>query len=192
MRWSNDIQRPGEFLAIVGAAGGLGHLAIQYANAMGLRVIALDLGADKTEYCRSRGAEFAIDVTSPDVAAQVQAVTKGGAHGILVLAPQKRAFDLAVSICRRKGFIVCIGLPPGTFEFPVLDVVIKRITIRGSIVGTRKDLQECLDLAARGKVHSDVEIAPFEDAGNVLQRLRDGTIKGRVVLKIGDIIPSAL
>ena len=63
--------QPGEFVTIVGAAGGLGHLAIQYAVAMGLRVIAMDVGADKLKYCESLGAEYTVDASSEDAKSKV-------------------------------------------------------------------------------------------------------------------------
>lgn len=64
--------RPGDFVTIIGAAGGLGHLAIQYGKAMGLRVIAMDVGDDKLKYCEGLGAEFVVDASSPDAAATVR------------------------------------------------------------------------------------------------------------------------
>ena len=57
---------------------------------------------------------------------------------------------------RRRGTVSLVGLPPGDFATPIFDVVLKRITIRGSIVGTRKDLAEALAFAAEGKVHSHI------------------------------------
>ena len=70
---------PGNFLCIVGAAGGLGHLAVQYGKAMGLRVIAVDLGQDRIDYCKSLGAEFGVDIasTTSTAAAAVQEYTGG-------------------------------------------------------------------------------------------------------------------
>lgn len=63
--------QPGEFVTIVGAAGGLGHLAIQYAAAMGLRVIAMDVGEDKLKYCETLGAEFTVDASKDDAKSKV-------------------------------------------------------------------------------------------------------------------------
>jgi alcohol dehydrogenase, propanol-preferring len=174
--------RPGEFCTIIGAAGGLGHLGIQYAKAMGLRVIAMDVGADKLAYCIQYGAEFVVDVTQPDAAQQVLNITGGGSHGVLCIAPSKSALTNSVGICRPRGTIVCVGLPPGAFECPVFDVVKKRITIRGSIVGTRKDLQEALYFASRGLVKCQTEVVALDDLQSVFDRLRKGQVHGRVVV----------
>ena len=75
--------------------------------------------------------------------------------------------------------------PPGDFPAPIFDVVLKRLTIRGSIVGTRKDLQEALQFAAEGKVQATIEPQPLEAVNEVCSRLRRGAVQGRVVLQLG-------
>jgi propanol-preferring alcohol dehydrogenase len=109
--------RPGQWVAISGI-GGLGHVAVQYAKAMGLHVAAIDVA---------------------EIDAQI-----GGAHGVLVTAVSPIAFRQGIAVTRRGGTCVLNGLSPGDFPVPIFDVELKRITIRGSIVGTRKDLQEAL------------------------------------------------
>jgi alcohol dehydrogenase, propanol-preferring len=175
--------RPGEWLAISGI-GGLGHLGIQYAKAMGLRVVALDVSEEKLALARSRGAELAVNAKASDAVAQVIACTNGGAHGVLVTAASPSAFSQALQLARRRGTVSLVGLPPGTFPMPIVDMVLKRITVRGSIVGTRKDLAEALDFAARGKVRAHIHEARLEDINPVFAELRAGKIDGRVVLRL--------
>jgi propanol-preferring alcohol dehydrogenase len=175
--------KPGEFVSILGAAGGLGHLGVQYAKAMGMRVIALDVGKDKLEYTKRLGAEFAVDASSPTAIDEVNAITNGGSHGVLCLATNKPAFTLAVKIARRKGTAVLVGLPNSTFECPIVEIVLKRVTIRGSIVGTRKDMAEALDFAARGLVKCDVHMDKLENINKIVDDLRAGKIKGRTVIE---------
>ncbi|MBV9168700.1 MAG: alcohol dehydrogenase AdhP [Chloroflexi bacterium] len=175
--------RPGEWVAISGV-GGLGQIAIQYAKAMGLHVAALDVTADKLDLARRSGAEVAIDARAPDAAAQVVKETIGGAHGILVTAPSPAAFAQAIGMARRKGTIVLIGLPPGSFPTPIFDVVLKRITIRGSIVGTRQDLAEALGFAAEGLVRSHIHVAGLDAINSVFTDLRQGHVDGRMVLDL--------
>ena len=86
---------------------------------------------------------------------------------------------------RRGGTCVLVGLPPGNFPAPIFDVVLKRLTIRGSIVGTRKDLQEALQFAEEGKVQATIETQPLEAINEVFGRLRRGAVQGRVVLQLG-------
>lgn len=175
--------RPGEWLAISGI-GGLGHIAVQYAKAMGLLVAALDLGEDKLALARSLGADLAVDAAAPDAVAQVLKATGGGAHGVLVTAVSLPAFRQALQLARRRGTVSLVGLPPGEFATPVFDVVLKRITLRGSIVGTRNDLAEALELAAQGKVHAHYHCAPLHDINPIFDRLRQGRVDGRVVLDL--------
>jgi propanol-preferring alcohol dehydrogenase len=177
--------RPGEWLAVCGI-GGLGHVALQYARAMGLQVVALDVSEEKLALARSLGAEAAIDAGAADAARQVTQLTGGGAHGVLVTAVSPGAFTQALRLVRRRGTVVFVGLPPGNFETRILDVVLKRITIRGSIVGTRRDLTEALQFAAAGKVRAHIRRAPLRDVNQVLADLRAGKVQGRVVLDLPD------
>lgn len=173
--------RPGQWIVISGV-GGLGHIAIQYAKAMGLYVAAVDVSDSKLALARSLGADLAVDGRAPDAAEAVQKATDGGAHGVLVTAVSLPAFGQALQMVRRKGTVSLVGLPPGDFPTPVFDVVLKRITIRGSIVGTRGDLAEALALAASGKVKANIHLAPLAEVNAVFDSLRQGRVDGRTVL----------
>jgi len=174
--------RPGQWVVISGV-GGLGHLAVQYARAMGLRVAAVDVSDEKLALARSLGAEVTVNAAEHDPA---RALTRtiGGAHGALVTAVSPTAFAQAVSMLRRGGTCALVGLPPGTFPTPIFDVVLKRITIRGSIVGTRLDLREALRFAADGYIHVVAERRPLSAVNDVFDALRAGTVEGRVVLDL--------
>jgi propanol-preferring alcohol dehydrogenase len=175
--------RPGEWIAISGV-GGLGHIAIQYAKAMGLHVVALDVADDKLALARSLGADLAVRADQPDAVAEVVRTTGGGAHGVLVTAVSNPAFSQALRMVRRKGVVSLVGLPPGDFPTPIFDVVLKRITIRGSIVGTRKDMAEALAFAAEGKVKAHIHRAPLDAINTVLSDLKAGKVDGRMVLTL--------
>ena len=173
--------RPGEWIVISGV-GGLGHVAVQYAKAMGLHVVAVDVTDEKLALARSLGADIAVNGRTPDAVADVLKATDGGAHGVLVTAVSVPAFGQALQMVRRKGTVSLVGLPPGEFPTPIFDVVLKRITIRGSIVGTRKDLTEALAFAAEGKVKAHIRCAALEDVNSVFQALKAGAVDGRMVL----------
>lgn len=174
--------RPGEWVAISGV-GGLGHLAIQYAKAMGLHVAALDVSHDKLDLAIALGADLAVDARAEDAVAKIVRETGGGAHGVLVTAVSRSAFSQAIACTRRRGTVCLVGLPPGEFPTPIFDVVLKRITVRGSIVGTRRDLSEALAFAVEGKVRTSFTVEPLEAVNEVLDRLREGRVEGRIVLK---------
>lgn len=172
--------RPGQWLAISGI-GGLGHVAIQYANAMGLHVVAVDISDDKLELARTLGAKLAINAKTADPAAVIQKEI-GGAHGVLVTAVSRSAFAQALGIVRRGGTVALNGLPPGDFPLPIFSTVLNGITVRGSIVGTRRDLQESLDFAAQGSVRAHIHRDRLENINAIFGALRAGTVDGRIVL----------
>ena len=175
--------RPGEWLAICGI-GGLGHVAVQYARAMGLHVVALDVTDEKLALARSLGADLVVNAKQKNAAAEVVRLTGGGAHGVLVTAVSPAAFTQAIEMVRSRGTVSLVGLPPGNFPMPIFEVVLKRITVRGSIVGTRKDLAEALEFAAEGKVRSHIHKARLEDINRVFSDLKAGRVDGRVVLDL--------
>jgi propanol-preferring alcohol dehydrogenase len=174
--------KPGDWIVVSGI-GGLGHMAVQYAVAMGLNVVAVDVDDAKLRLAERLGAAFGVNAATTDAAAFVRQAI-GGALGVLVTAVSTDAFAQALGMLRRGGTMSLTGLPPGDFPLPIFDTVLNGITVRGSIVGTRLDLQEALDFAAFGKVRATVETAPLEGINDVFARMRAGTIEGRVVLDI--------
>ena len=176
--------RPGEWVAISGI-GGLGHLAVQYAKAMGLQVCAVDLDPAKLAHAKRLGADAVVDASESDPAEAVKAATGSGAHGVLITAPSLGAFRQGVAMTRKRGTCVLVGLPPGEFPVPLFDVVANCITVRGSFVGTRQDMAETLAFAVEGKVHADIELQPLSAINSVLDRLEHGDVPSRVVLDFG-------
>lgn len=173
--------KPGEWLVVSGV-GGLGHVAVQYAKAMGLHVAAVDIADDKLELARRLGADLTANAATEDAVAKIVKETRGGAHGALVTAVSTSAFRQAIAMTRRHGTVSLVGLPPGDFGVPIFDVVVKRITIRGSIVGTRKDLSEAIAFAADGKVKTIVSERRLEDINDIFTEMKEGQIEGRIVL----------
>lgn len=173
--------RPGQWVVISGI-GGLGHIAVQYARAMGLRVAAVDVADDKLSLATRHGAELVVNALVDDPAEVVQRET-GGAHGVLVTAVHPSAFGQAIGMARRGGTIVFNGLPPGDFPAPIFEIVLKGLTVRGSIVGTRQDLEEALDFYARGQVRPTVSTRGLGEINTVFDEMRHGAIDGRVVIR---------
>lgn len=172
--------KPGDWVVISGI-GGLGHMAVQYARAMGLNVAAVDIDDSKLALARRLGAEVTVNAKNTDPAAYLRREI-GGAHGVLVTAVSPKAFEQALGMTRRGGTIALNGLPPGNFPLPIFDMVLNGITVRGSIVGTRLDLQEALDFAGTGKVAATVSTEKLENINHVFERMLQGQIDGRVVL----------
>ena len=172
--------RPGDWVVISGV-GGLGHMAVQYAKAMGLNVAAVDVDEDKLRLARQLGALVTVNAATTDPAAYLKKEI-GGAHGALVTAVSPKAFEQAIGMVRRGGTVSLNGLPPGQFPLDIFGMVLNGITVRGSIVGTRLDLQESLDFAAMGKVKATVASDRLENINDIFARMHAGQIEGRVVL----------
>ncbi|MEO6854548.1 MAG: zinc-dependent alcohol dehydrogenase [Rhodoferax sp.] len=173
--------KPGEWVVISGV-GGLGHLGIQYAKAMGLHVCAVDVDDGKLAHAKRLGADATVNALHGDAVAEVVKATGGGAHGVLITAPSLAAFKQGVGMTRKFGTCVLVGLPPGEFPTPLFDVVANCITIRGSFVGNRRDMAEALAFAADGKVKADFELQPLSAINDVFKRLAHGQVPSRVVL----------
>jgi propanol-preferring alcohol dehydrogenase len=173
--------KPGDFVAISGI-GGLGHMAVQYAKAMGLNVAAIDIDDGKLALARRLGASITVNARHQNPAEVIRRETGGGVQGVLVTAVSEKAFEQAIGVVARGGTVVFNGLPPGDFPRNIFGLVLNGITVRGSIVGTRLDLQESIEFAAAGKVKATIETARLEDINNIFDRMHKGKIEGRVVI----------
>ena len=172
--------QPGDWVAISGI-GGLGHMAVQYAKAMGLNVAAVDVDDAKLRLAERLGATVTVNARNTDPAAFLKQQI-GGAHGVLVTAVSPKAFAQATGMLRRGGTMSLVGLPPGDFPLDIFGMVLNGITVRGSIVGTRLDLQESLEFAAQGKVAATVAADRLENINDIFARMHRGEIEGRIVL----------
>ena len=175
--------KPGDWVAISGI-GGLGHCAVQYAKAMGFHVIGVDIDDAKLALATRLGADMVVNARTQDPAQVVQRAIRG-AHGVLVTAVSRSAFSQALGMLHKRGTMSLVGLPPGDFALPIFDVVLNAKTVRGSIVGTRKDLQEALEFAGEGKVQVTCREDSLDNINRVFDRMRLGDIEGRVVMRIG-------
>jgi propanol-preferring alcohol dehydrogenase len=174
--------KPGDWVAIYGI-GGLGHVALQYAKAMGLNVVAVDIHPEKLELASRLGADLTVNGMETDPVVFIEEKV-GGVHSSISVAVTKKAFEQAYRSVRRGGTCVIVGLPQGDMPIPIFDTVLNGVKVKGSIVGTRKDLQEALQFAAEGKVKVIYETYKLEDINEVFDKMEKGQINGRIVLKM--------
>ncbi|KAF2851678.1 alcohol dehydrogenase [Plenodomus tracheiphilus IPT5] len=176
----------GEYVAIVGAGGGLGHIGVQYASVKGYKVIAIDSGADKEKLCKEMGAVAFVDYAKQDVVQAVRELTDGeGAHGVICVAGSERAYTQAPELVRNSGVFVCVGLPPDTFMFPMSPIIIanRGLVIRGSSTGTNEQMDELLQLALDGKITPKIEVYDFAESPKIIQELQRFEVTGRKVVR---------
>jgi len=178
--------RPGQTVAIVGAGGGLGSLACQYAKAMGLEIIAIDGGEEKREMTKKLGADKYVDfLTSKNLVSDVKAATDDGLgpHAVLLVAVNEKPFQQAAEYVRPRGTVVAIGLPAGAYlRAPVFESVIKMITIKGSYVGNRRDSAEAIEFFRRGLIKAPYKSIGLSKLQQVYDLMHEGKIAGRYVV----------
>ena len=175
--------QPGEWVVINGA-GGVGLVLLQYARAAGARTIAVGMGAERMALARELGAEAAIDVaTTSDVAAAVLAVTGGGADVVFELVGTTETMRAAMAMLRRRGRMVMIGYTSENYVTHPIDLIVREVTVMGSVGSTLQDLHEIMDLLARGVVRSTVDMTlPLDRFAEALEAVASGALLGRVVL----------
>jgi propanol-preferring alcohol dehydrogenase len=181
--------RPGQWAAVFGV-GGLGHLAVQYAKAMGLRVAAVDIADDKLRLASDLGADIIVNAKQADPVRTLKKQLAGGPHATLVTTPAATAFDQAIRALRGAGTCSFIGMPAregNQVPVSIARLIGLELSLRGSSVGSRLDLAEAIGFAAAGQVKVKVERQPLEAVNAVFERMRRGDIVGRVVLDIAPV-----
>ncbi|CCH45361.1 Alcohol dehydrogenase [Wickerhamomyces ciferrii] len=174
----------GQWVAISGAGGGLGTLAIQYAKALGLRVLAIDGGEEKGELVKSLGAEVFIDFTkSKDIVKDIIDATNGGPHGVINVSVSEKAIEQSTEYVRPCGTVVLVGLPAGAVaKAQVFGAVVKSVSIKGSYVGNRADTREAIDFFERGLVKAPIKVVGLSELPKIYDLMQQGKILGRYVV----------
>jgi len=174
--------RPSDLVAVFGI-GGLGHLAIQYAQIAGGDVVAVDLSDSKLQLARALGAAYTVNAAKDDPAAVIRHL--GGADQAIVLAVSPTAFEQAFRSLKRGGTLVCVGLPAeNEMKLPIFETVLGGIKVIGSIVGTRADLREVFDLHSAGRTQVTSECIPLSEVNEAIADVEAGKIQARVVLAV--------
>jgi propanol-preferring alcohol dehydrogenase len=168
----------GQKVALFGY-GGLGHLALQMARHRGLRVAAVDLSAEKLEMARADGAETAV---AGEGAGRTLQKEYGGVDAAIVLTPSPAAIQQAFRALKRTGTLVLVGISVNQYDLPLVDTIVKGISVRGSYLGTRQELAEVFELARTGAVRPHVHTHRLDEAPALLEKMHRGEIMGRAVI----------
>ena len=170
---------PGQRLAIFGV-GGLGHLAIQLAGALGAEITAIDISETKLETARTLGAAKTLNAATTDIAKEFR--RSGGVHVAMVTSGSRAAYEAAFASLRPTGMLLVVGLPAEDICFPPILMAAREVRIQASAVGTREDIKEVLTLAAEGKVRCEVAARPLSQINEVLDQMSRGEISGRIAI----------
>lgn len=178
---------PGSDVVVLGGGGGVGVQVIQIAKALGFRPIAVDVGDAKRELSLSVGADAFVDIQKVnDAVAEVLRLTNGGAHGVFITAPP--AYNTALEyVGNRVGAVImCIGLPAAGSGYNILAnpsfLILKHLTIKGSLVGTREDTNRVLKLAQRGLVKKNCQVVSLDKLPDMIQLMREGKATHKIVV----------
>ncbi len=180
----------GKTIAIIGAAGGLGHYGIQIAKALGYKVIGVDIGPEKLEFIKKMGVDLAVDANEAikTVRKQFKLGVIKGVSASIVFASKVAGFELGLKLLGRGGVLVVVGLPAlseGSFSVDPFSFILRGLHITGALVGNIEEMRELVDLAADGKVKTHVgRIGKFSEINEVLEELEQGKIVGRAILEI--------
>jgi alcohol dehydrogenase len=170
---------PGDLVGVLGI-GGLGHLAIQFADKMGFDTVAIGRGADLAESARQLGARHYIDNAKQDMAQALQDL--GGAKVVLATVGAPDAMSAAVDGLRARGELITIGVSPKKIEVSPLQLITGEKTMHGHASGTAQEVEETMRFAAHSGVRSISEVAPLADAPQAFGNMLAGTVHFRGVL----------
>lgn len=179
--------KPGDWLVLPGAGGGLGHLGVQIAAQKGYKVIAIDSGESKRKMCLDLGAAVFLDFKTDDIEEEVKRLTNGyGAHGVVVGVGSTAAYIEGFKLLRRLGTLICVGIPKTDFDLPISPfmMIVRCLRVVGSSGGTRQEMDELLKMAVAGQVVPHVQVFELEEINSIVKKLSNFEIGGRVVLRI--------
>ncbi|KAH8678458.1 dehydrogenase-like protein [Xylariales sp. PMI_506] len=178
--------RPGQYVAIVGAGGGLGFFGLQYARAMGLIPIAIDGGAEKGKVCKEHGAEHYVDIeTSKNVIQDLRKLTPDGLgpHAAVIVASEEEPFSHASEYVRPLGTVAIVGIPAdGYIKSQIWDTIVRMVTLRGSLVGNRIDTDEAIEFYRRGLIKVPYKVVGLSKLDETLKLLDHSEVIGRYVV----------
>ncbi len=173
--------RPGDLVAVQGL-GGLGHLGVQFARAMGFEVVAISRGSDKAGFAEELGAHHYVDARDADPAAALQEL--GGAKVVLATAPHAPSISALVGGLGIEGCLLVVAAPFEPMEIGAVDLISRDASVRGWSSGTAIDSTECLEFAHKHGVEARVEAFGLDDAQAAYDRMMSGDARFRVVLDV--------
>jgi alcohol dehydrogenase, propanol-preferring len=172
----------GKRVAVIGAAGGLGHYVVQIARAFGYSVTGVDIGKEKLEFVSRLGADEAIDAKD----AEQSLKGRGGVSAAVVLTPRVAGYQLATRVLGKQGAIIAVGTPDlkeGFLNVPMIDLIENGTQIMPSVGGAFYEFQELFGLYTQGKVKTHIsKKGNLEDANEILSELSRSRYLGRAVL----------
>lgn len=175
--------RQGSKVGIVGL-GGLGHMAVKIAHAMGAKVTVFTTSANKINSAKELGAA---DVVLSNDKAAMEALANQYDF-ILDTVSAKHDMNIYLNLLRHDGQFTQVGLPADPMELSMFPMVLKRLSVSGSLIGGIRETQEMLDFCAKHRLVSDIELISIEEINTAYTRLQKGDVKYRFVIDMGSLL----
>jgi D-arabinose 1-dehydrogenase-like Zn-dependent alcohol dehydrogenase len=173
---------PGQWLAIVGC-GGVGQYAIQYAKAMGLHIIGLDINNAALELAQELGADKVLNtLTMPNAIQEVLALTGGGVHAAAVFSAALPAFKTAIECLKLNGLLMVVGMPAKPLPVDALDLIVGRYRIKGESTSIPQRMKKAIDFTAENNIQPHVEFHALAEAGDLFERIRTSQTNRKLVV----------
>jgi len=173
---------PGKMVGILGI-GGLGHVAIKIAKAMGAHVVVFTTSPSKVEDAKRLGADEAVLSTDAE---QLKKYTRK-MHFIVDTVSAKHDVNTYLNLLRHDGSVVLVGLPPEPLEVRAFSVVTGRRSFSGSNIGGIAETQEMLDFCGEHHITADVEVIPIQQVNEAFKRLLKGDVRYRFVIAMASL-----
>ncbi|KAL4758041.1 chaperonin 10-like protein [Aspergillus foveolatus] len=173
----------GQWFAAIGA-GGLGQLAVQYAKAMGYRVIAIDINDEALETCKRQGADVIINSLSrPDYASEIKKLTNGGVHATAVFSGAAAAYRGAPSIIRPGGVLMVIGISSSPLELSTFDLAIGTYVVKSESTSIPHRMAKAVDFTAKYGITPEIEVrSGLEDVDVMVRDMQAGKSSRRMAV----------
>jgi alcohol dehydrogenase len=172
---------PGDRVAVLGV-GGLGHLGVQFARAMGFETVAVARGADKAADARDLGAHHYVDSTAGDVAEALQAL--GGVSVVLATAANSQAMADTVGGLLPRGELIVVGVTPDPLPISPMQLITPGLSVTGHPSGTARDVEETMQFAVQSGVRARVQELPLAQAAEAYAAMDEGRARYRMVLTV--------
>jgi len=178
---------PGQWMAIIGC-GGLGHLGVQYAKAMGLKVIGLDIADHALEEAKAQGADHVFNsMTDKEYQKKILEITGGGVDAAVNFTAAKRSYDAMPAIIRPgSGLLMVVGIPQQPISLNALDIALGRYRVKGSNNGTCYNMKPAIEFSAKHNIKPHMEFYKLESLPDMVEKMVRASLHSLAVLDHAD------
>jgi len=175
--------QPGEWIAIVGC-GGLGHLGIKYAKALGYKVIGVDLVDGQLEEAKLSGADYTFNPkTDKDYVQKIKEITDGGCHAAVNFTNSVQAYSATPILLRTDGIMMVVGVPQKPIQLSALEVALGKYRVGGASNSTPQEMVPCIEFSAKHNIMPHTTFFKLDQFQEMVDNMESGRARGRQAVK---------